>query len=123
MENKILLVGKDRKYFFAERDYEGKTLKPTDEHILATDTMPYGFEFKFGGFDGEWFGLMGYLTHENSGLSHEEVGKKNLDLTVKGLNKIVKKNDADYVLIDNLSSRDISTSWGISGRAQLLIKR
>jgi len=35
-------------------------------------------------------------------LSEEEVLQKNLDLTVKGLEDIVKKAKADFVLVDKL---------------------
>lgn len=124
MSNKILLVGKDRKYFFAEKDKENITLKSTKKSISTTDVVPYGFNFTFGEPLGKIdFGTMSYDSYIYQELSKEEGIQKNLDLTVEGLEKIVEDAKADFILVDNLISQDYGTSWKISGKAQLLIKR
>lgn len=124
MKGKILLVGKDGKYFFAEKNYEDKKLKPTEESVPATEVIPYGFDFGFGKLgSNRSFGIVGYTHHTNLGLSKEAVARKNLDLTVSGLEKTVEEKGADFVLVDNMYSEDMSTYWQISGRAQILIKR
>lgn len=123
MESKILLVGKDRRYYFAEKDYENKTLKHTEKTVPATDLIRYGFDFKFGGMNNVRFRDFGYTHPENTGLSDEEVAKKNLDLTVEGLEKIVEEKKADFMLVDKIKSRNRGTCWHIEGRAILLISK
>jgi len=124
--NKILLVGKDRKYYSIEKDEENVTLKSTGKYAYATDFVQYGFEFSFGKHYGENnkdFSLFGHLSPLNFGLSEKEVGQKNLDKTVRELEKIVKEAKADFILIDDFYSKNSNTGWEISGRAKLLIKR
>lgn len=124
MNNKILLVGKDRKYFFAEKDRKNKTLKPTKKYVSAADVIPYGFNFRFGDPLGSTnFEIMDYSSEIYRGLSKEESIQKHLDLTVKGLEKLIKDFKADFILVDDLCSRDVGVWWEISGKAQLLIKR
>ncbi len=118
MSNKILLVGIDRKYFYADKDEKNNMLKRAKNYVLTTDVIPYGFDFKFGRTDGITFAY-GKYGSENMGLPEEDVIKKNLDLTIKGLEDMVKKAKADFVLIDDLGLSDVT----FCGRGQLLIKR
>ncbi|MBU2503856.1 MAG: hypothetical protein KJ879_02270 [Nanoarchaeota archaeon] len=122
MESRILLMGTDRRYSFAEKDSESKTLVPSQRKIHAANVVPYGLDFDFGNFlDCMSFGIVGYGHPENSGLSREEVAIRNLNLTTGGLDKIMKERGADFVLVDSLVSRDAGTYWRIAGRAQLLV--
>lgn len=130
MENKILLVGKNGEYRVAKKNKEGNKLVPSSEKVYAREIVPYGFDFTFGGFDGRNYGIYGYgLMHYQKEIEEGKIKEEkdyeivNLDKTINGLEKDVEEAGADYVLIDNLHSREGNTSWEISGRAQLFMKR
>jgi hypothetical protein len=131
MKNKILLMDKKGQYALAQKSKDELTLKPSQERVDAREVVPYGLEFKFGDIGEINFGICGYYhtfyrgKGKNGGLplDHEEHGRINLDLTIKGLENEVKKAGADYILVDFLEYGDMGTIWKFSGRAQLLIKR
>jgi hypothetical protein len=130
MSNKILLMGKNGEYYIAKKNKEENNLVPSSKKVFARETVPYGFGFKFG-HNGENLGIMGYISYlyHNKGKDgnypkdNEEYSRINLDLTIKGLEKKIKEKGADYILVDDLFSKDMGTSWDIYGKAQLLIKR
>jgi hypothetical protein len=125
---KILLIGRNGYYNPVRKTKDGLNLEPdlTKKQISAKMVVPYGFDFRFGGMEGTDF-IKGYThqDYEKYGYeklrTHEDYGKINLDLTIKGLEELVIKKGADFVLVDNLCSRDARTFWDIRGRAQLLI--
>lgn len=132
MKKQILLMGKKGEYSVAKKSSSGLNLEPSSEKVFARELMPYGFDFTFGStFEDISYGIMGY-THtfyRDKGKdgkypeSNEDYGRVNMDLTINGLEKNVEEAGADYILVDGLYSRDNHTSWAISGRAQLLLKR
>lgn len=130
MENKILLIGKNGEYLVAKKNKKGTELIKSSKKVYAREIIPYGFDFKFGCIDGRHYGVCGYgYSHyqkeieEGKIKTNEDYGRVNLDRIIKGLEKDVREAGADYVLVDDFISRESDTSWGISGRAQLFVKR
>lgn len=131
MKKQILLIGKGGEYLIAKKNKEGNKLIPSSEKVYAREIVPYGFSFTFGSsFKDKNYGIYGY-GHSYYGKeidkgmikTNEDYEKINLDRTIEGLEREVRDADADYILLDNLLSRDNSTYWDISGKAQLLVKR
>lgn len=128
---KILLMGKNGYYHLAKKDKDGTNLKQDKEalKVNAGGLVPYGFTFEFGGglaqvsFGIFGYGHINYAIEEKEGKlkSNEDYGRVNLDRTIEGLEKMVVDKGADYVLISDLISRDMHTSWHINGKAQLLV--
>ncbi|MFA5953310.1 MAG: hypothetical protein WC812_01830 [Candidatus Pacearchaeota archaeon] len=130
MKNKILLIGKFGEYFVAQKNEEGDKLIPSSEKVFAKELIPYGFDFNFGGIFGENVGIRGYghEMYKNKGKNRgyperEEYPEVNLEILINNLENKVDEKDADYILVDDLRYDDANTSWEISGRAQILIKR
>ncbi len=133
--DKILLMGDNGCYAFARKTQNGLNLEPDlNSGIDAKKIVPYGFLFKFSGnceIDGGVdFGIRGYIHQcyrdyeEATGVhlaKEEDFGVRNLQMTIEGLEKMVEEKGADFVLVDELYSEDMSTYWDISGRAQLLL--
>jgi len=119
MNNKILIVGTDRKYFYTRKDTSKRILIADFEkgYILATDVVPYGLDFKFGNDERRF--TLGRFHNEAIGLEEKEVTQRNLDLTIKGLETMVEEAKADFVLIDDLRLSHVTPY----GRGQLLIRR
>ena len=130
MKDKILLMGKGGEYYVAKKNEKGNKIIPSSKKVYAREIVPYGFDFKFGGFDGKHYGVCGYgLAHYRKEIEEGKIKepkdyeKVNLDRTINGLEEEIEKAKVDYVLIDNFISRQGTTSWEISGRAQLFVKR
>jgi hypothetical protein len=133
MIRQILLMGEGGFYNIAEKTADELGLKLNkNKKISAKEVVPYGLSFKFGhNASEENFGTYGYLDYSYKEKYKEilgnfpkpkDYGKLNLDITIKGLEDRVKDQGADYIFIDNFNSKDMGTFWGISGRAQLLLK-
>jgi hypothetical protein len=112
MVNKILLVGTDRKYFYAEKD-RLQGLKKGENYVLATDVVPYGLQFKFGPLEEIDFRV------PNINISNDKQVEVNLYSVINGLEEMIKEAEADFVLLDDfhLAHTDFY------GKGQLLIKR
>lgn len=127
--NKILLKGNNGLYYFAKETQDGLNLESNlCYNINAKETIPFRPVFKFGS-DGIDLGIREYIHQkyreyeEETGkhlVNEEDIGRRNLQMTIEGLEKIAKENKANFVLIDNLCSKNMTTYWDISGRAQLL---
>jgi len=131
MKGKILLIGKRGEYLIAQKNKEGNKLVPSSEKVYAREIVPYGFSFTFGGtFEEKSYNTAGYLHQIYKGeieagtiKKEEDYEKVNLDRTIDGLEKDVEEAEADFILVDKLRSRNMGTSWQISGIAQLFVKR
>lgn len=128
-EERILLVGKDGKYYVSQKSEDGTQLEPSSKIIYAREVAPFGFDFEFGKPLGKKsFGICAYhheMYRKYGKLPEDrkDYGRTNLDITLKGLEKELIKKEADYILLDEFISKDNHTSWDVQGRAQLLIKR
>ncbi len=131
MKKQILLMGKDGEYLIAKKNKSRNKLISSSEKVFAREVVPYGFDFTFGGtFEDKDYETAGYdhpiyrkEMDEGKLETHKDYEKVNLDRTIKGLEKDVQEAGADYILVDKLQSQDMGTSWQISGKAKLLVKK
>ena len=130
---KILLMGKNGTYHFAQKDEKGLKLEPNEnDQINARELIPYGLSFDFGRGTDSRFKTLNYLNPSSyrkefaerltKSPAPEDFGEVNLEITLEGLEKKVSEYGADYILIDNFVSKDRGTYWEISGKAQLMLK-
>ena len=125
-------MGEKGNYHIAKKSENGLQLELSDKKINARKLTQYGFEFTFGPLSDYSFDIYGY-THESYNeldkkfktiAPCKEIGKENLNRTIKRLEELIKEKGADYVLLDKdtFLSRDNGTSWAISGKGQLLLE-
>jgi hypothetical protein len=132
---KILMMQRYGNYCPARKDKTGLNLELDDSNafnlVNASNLVPYGLPFNFGGSNEEDFGIVGYLdvrykekyaNRLGDSPNPEDYGKINLDITLQGLERKRLQYMADYIFVDNFESKNMDTFWGVSGRAQLMIE-
>jgi hypothetical protein len=130
---KILLMGKNGKYYLAKKDNEGLNLEPNEnDQVNARELVPYGLSFDFGRGTDSRFKTLSYQNPSayrkefakrlTNSPTPKDFGRINLEATIEGLEKKVSEYGADYIFVDDFVSRDEGNYWEISGKAQLILK-